>query len=156
MTTAWLHQPPKPLPSICSPYPQKPSPDPQIPIGRASRSAEHKRPAVSSPEGCPTPADRVRASRPATADVRQPLTIRQLRRTFHGAREAAGIDKRVSLHTLRHCFATHLLEQKVDIRVIQVLLGHKKLDTTARYAQVASTTLRAVKSPLEHLKVPPA
>ena len=85
-----------------------------------------------------------------------PLTTRQLRRTFHGAREAAGIDKRVSLHTLRHCFATHLLEQKVDIRVIQVLLGHKKLDTTARYAQVASTTLRAVKSPLEHLKVPPA
>ena len=75
MTTAWLHQPPKPLPSICSPYPQKPSPDPQIPIGRASRSAEHKRPAVSSPEGCPTPADRVRASRPATADVRQPLTL---------------------------------------------------------------------------------
>ena len=73
MTTAWLHQPPKPLPSICSPYPQKPSPDPQIPIGRASRSAEHKRPAVSSPEGCPTPADRVRASRPATADVRQTL-----------------------------------------------------------------------------------
>ena len=60
------------------------------------------------------------------------------------------------LHTLRHCFATHLLEQKVDIRVIQVLLGHKKLDTTARYAQVASTTLRAVKSLLEHLKVPPA
>ena len=47
--------------------------------------------------------------------------------------------------------ATHLLEQKVDIRVIQVLLGHKKLDTTARYAQVASTTLRSVKSPLEQL-----
>jgi site-specific recombinase XerD len=85
-----------------------------------------------------------------------PLTTRQLRRAFHGAREAAGIDKRVSLHTLRHCFATHLLEQKVDIRVIQVLLGHKKLDTTARYAQVASNTLRAVKSPLEHLKLPPA
>ena len=80
-----------------------------------------------------------------------PLTTRQLRRAFHGAREAAGIDKRVSLHTLRHCFATHLLEQKVDIRVIQVLLGHKKLDTTARYSQVASSTLRAVKSPLEHL-----
>ena len=80
-----------------------------------------------------------------------PLTTRQLRRAFHGAREAAGIDKRVSLHSLRHCFATHLLEQKVDIRVIQVLLGHKKLDTTARYSQVASTTLHAVKSPLEHL-----
>jgi site-specific recombinase XerD len=80
-----------------------------------------------------------------------PLTTRQLRRAFDGAKEAAGIDKRVSLHTLRHCFATHLLEQKVDIRVIQVLLGHKKLDTTARYSQVANTTLRAVKSPLEHL-----
>jgi integrase/recombinase XerD len=85
-----------------------------------------------------------------------PLTTRQLRRAFDGAREAAGIDKRVSLHTLRHCFATHLLEQKVDIRVIQVLLGHKKLDTTARYTQVASSTLHAVKSPLEHLKLPPA
>ncbi len=80
-----------------------------------------------------------------------PLTTRQLRRAFHGAKEAADIDKRVSPHTLRHCFATHLLEQKVDIRVIQVLLGHKKLDTTARYAHVASTTLRAVKSPLEQL-----
>ena len=84
-----------------------------------------------------------------------PLTTRQLRRAFDGARQAAEIDKRVSLHTLRHCFATHLLEQKVDIRVIQTLLGHKKLDTTARYTQVASTTLRAVKSPLEHLTVAP-
>jgi site-specific recombinase XerD len=84
-----------------------------------------------------------------------PLTTRQLNRAFHAARQAAGIDKRVSLHGLRHCFATHLLEQKVDIRVIQVLLGHKKLDTTARYSQVASTTLRAVKSPLEHLGLGP-
>jgi site-specific recombinase XerD len=82
-----------------------------------------------------------------------------LRRAFDGAKAAAGIDKPVSLHTLRHCFATHLLEQKVDIRVIQVLLGHKKLETTARYSQVASTTLRAVKSPLDHLSpgpLPPA
>jgi site-specific recombinase XerD len=88
-----------------------------------------------------------------------PLTTRQLRRAFDGAKAAAGIDKPVCLHTLRHCFATHLLEQKVDIRVIQVLLGHKKLDTTARYSQVASTTLRAVKSPLDHLSpgpLPPA
>ncbi len=88
-----------------------------------------------------------------------PLTTRQLRRACHAAAETAGIDKRVSLHTLRHSFATHLLEQKVDIRIIQVLLGHSKLDTTARYAQVASTTLRAVKSPLEQLVmtvVPPA
>ena len=82
-----------------------------------------------------------------------PLTTRQLRRIFHGAKDTAEIDKRVSLHTLRHCFATHLLEQKVDIRVIQVLLGHKKLDTTAHYSQVDSTTLRAVKSPLEQLAV---
>ena len=80
-----------------------------------------------------------------------PLTTRQLGRAFHDAKEAAGIDKRVSLHTLRHCFATHLLEQKIDIRVIQVLLGHTKLDTTARYSQIDSTTLRAVKSPLEQL-----
>jgi integrase/recombinase XerD len=80
-----------------------------------------------------------------------PLTTRQLNRAFHGARTAAGIDKPVNLHTLRHCFATHLLEQKIDIRVIQVLLGHAKLDTTARYAKVASSTLRAVKSPLDNL-----
>ena len=88
-----------------------------------------------------------------------PLTTRQLRRAFDGAKAAAGIDKRVSLHTLRHCFATHLLEQKVDIRVIQVLLGHSKLDTTARYSHLASTTLRAVKSPLDYLSpepLPPA
>lgn len=79
------------------------------------------------------------------------LTARQLSRIFHGAKDAAEIDKRVSLHTLRHCFATHLLEQGVDIRVIQVLLGHTKLDTTAHYSQVDSTTLKAVKSPLELL-----
>jgi len=56
-----------------------------------------------------------------------------------------------SLHTLRHSFTTHLLEQKVDIRVIQVLLGHKKLDTTALYSQVATRTIREVKSPLDQL-----
>jgi site-specific recombinase XerD len=80
-----------------------------------------------------------------------PLTTRQLNRACHAASEAAGIDKRVSLHTLRHSFATHLLEQKVDVRVIQVLLGHKKLETTARYAQVATRTIREVTSPLDHL-----
>jgi site-specific recombinase XerD len=88
-----------------------------------------------------------------------PLTTRQLNRACHAATLAAGIDKRVSLHTLRHSFATHLLEQKVDIRVIQVLLGHKKLDTTALYSQVATKTIRAVKSPLEQLVMtvkPPA
>jgi site-specific recombinase XerD len=79
-----------------------------------------------------------------------PVTPRQLNRAIHDAAIAAGIDKRVSMHTLRHSFATHLLEQKVDIRVIQVLLGHKKLDTTALYAQVATDLLREVISPLEH------
>jgi len=92
-------------------------------------------------------------------DPINPLTTRQLNRACHAAAEAAGIDKRVSLHTLRHSFATHLLEQKVDIRVIQVLLGHKKLDTTALYSQVATRTIRDVSSPLEHLRLetpPPA
>ena len=81
-----------------------------------------------------------------------PLTTRQLNRAIHAAAAAAQIDKRVSMHTLRHSFATHLLEQKVDIRVIQVLLGHKKLETTALYAQVATEVLREVVSPLEHLR----
>ncbi len=84
-----------------------------------------------------------------------PLSTRQLNRACHFAAQAAGIDKRVSLHTLRHSFATHLLEQKVDIRVIQVLLGHKKLDTTALYSQVATRTIREVSSPLEHLVMAP-
>ncbi len=79
------------------------------------------------------------------------LSTRQLNRAIHAAAEAARIDKRVSMHTLRHSFATHLLEQKVDIRVIQVLLGHKKLETTALYAQVATDLLREVVSPLERL-----
>ena len=84
-------------------------------------------------------------------DPIDPLTARQLNRAVHAAAEAAKIDKRVSMHTLRHSFATHLLEQKVDIRVIQVLLGHRKLETTARYAQVATDLLREVISPLEIL-----
>jgi len=84
-------------------------------------------------------------------DPIDPLTTRQLNRAIHAAAEAAQIDKRVSMHTLRHSFATHLLEQKVDIRVIQVLLGHKKLETTALYAQVATDLLREVVSPLETL-----
>lgn len=80
------------------------------------------------------------------------LTARQLNRAVHDAAIVAKIDKRVSMHTLRHSFATHLLEQKEDIRVIQVLLGHKKLDTTARYVQVATDILRQVISPLETLQ----
>ncbi len=80
-----------------------------------------------------------------------PLSTRQLNRAVHAAAAAAKLDKRVSMHTLRHSFATHLLEQGVDIRVIQVLLGHKKLETTALYAQVATEVLREVISPLEGL-----
>jgi integrase/recombinase XerD len=82
-------------------------------------------------------------------DPMDPLTSRQLNRAVHGAADTAKIDKRVSTHTLRHSFATHLLEQKVDIRVIQVLLGHKKLETTSMYAQVATDLLRSVISPLD-------
>ena len=81
-----------------------------------------------------------------------PLTARQLNRAVHDAAEAAKIDKRVSMHTLRHSFATHLLEQKVDIRLIQVLLGHKRLDTTTIYAHVATEILHEVVSPLEKLQ----
>jgi integrase/recombinase XerD len=77
------------------------------------------------------------------------MSTRQLNRAIHEAAQAAHIDKRVSMHSLRHAFATHLLEQKEDIRTIQVLLGHKKLETTALYTQVATETLRQVISPLE-------
>jgi len=83
-----------------------------------------------------------------------PMSTRQLNRICHAAAKAAGIDKRVSMHTLRHSYATHLLEQKVDIRLIQVLLGHKRLETTALYTQVATEVLREVTSPLESLKAP--
>jgi len=84
-------------------------------------------------------------------DPVDPLTTRQLNRAIHSAAADAKIDKRVSMHTLRHSFATHLLEQKVDIRVIQVLLGHKHLETTSIYAHVATDLLREVISPLEGL-----
>jgi site-specific recombinase XerD len=80
-----------------------------------------------------------------------PLTVRQLNRAIHQAARRAGIDKRVGMHTLRHSFATHLLEQKTDIRVIQVLLGHKKLDTTALYTRVAIKAIGEVTSPLDVL-----
>jgi site-specific recombinase XerD len=84
-------------------------------------------------------------------DPAQPMTTRQLNRACHAAAQAAGIEKNVSPHTLRHSFATHLLEQNVDVRVIQVLLGHAKLDSTALYTRVATKTIRRVMSPLEHI-----
>ncbi len=86
----------------------------------------------------------------------KPLSTRQLNRACKSVAAAAELNKRISMHTLRHSFATHLLEQKVDIRVIQVLLGHQKLENTARYSHVATRTLSEVTSPLEHLALAPA
>jgi integrase/recombinase XerD len=88
-------------------------------------------------------------------DPINPLTTRQLNRLIKHSADSAGIRYSVSMHMLRHSFATHLLEQKVDIRVIQVLLGHKKLTTTARYTHVANRTLSEVVSPLEAIKFLP-
>jgi site-specific recombinase XerD len=84
-------------------------------------------------------------------DPIKPMTKRQLGIVCHEAARKAGIAKRVSLHTLRHSFATHLLEQNIDIRVIRVLLGHSSLDTTALYTRVAVNTIRQVTSPLDRL-----
>src|SRR6202521_3789341 len=93
------------------------------------------------PHRCPFPGrDRI-----------NPMTTRQLNRVCHMAAELAGLPNWVAPHTLRHSFATHLLEQNIDIRVIQVLLGHSKLDTTARYTHVATSIIREVMSPLDRL-----
>ena len=81
----------------------------------------------------------------------KPISTRQLHRIVVEAAQAADIAKRVGPHTLRHSFATHLLEDGTDIRVIQVLLGHAKLDNTAFYTKVATRTVRSVISPLDKL-----
>jgi len=100
--------------------------------------------------------DWYRIARPAVwlfpgRDPMLPMTTRQFARAVHAAASLAEIKKRVTPHTLRHSFATHLLEQKTDVRFIQVLLGHAKLDTTALYAQVATNVIRTVMSPLDRL-----
>src|SRR5205085_734586 len=84
----------------------------------------------------------------------QPMTTRQFGRLFKEAAKAAGLRKTLSLHSLRHSFATHLLERGTDIRVIQALLGHDKLETTARYSRVATGMIAGVVSPLDELKLP--
>lgn len=92
-------------------------------------------------------------------DPLQPITARSLQRACREAAEAAGLDKSVTVHTLRHSFATHLLEQRVDIRLIQDLLGHRNINTTTRYTRVALATIREIQSPLERLNIelsPPA
>ena len=80
-----------------------------------------------------------------------PVSTRQLHRAVQEAAEVAGIKRRIGPHTLRHSFATHLLEDGTDIRIIQVLLGHAKLNNTALYAKVATKTVRTVTSPLDKL-----
>jgi integrase/recombinase XerD len=84
----------------------------------------------------------------------KPMSTRQLNRLFHEAADAAGIKKGVTLHALRHSFATHLLERGTDIRIIQALLGHDKLDTTARYTRVATGMIAGIESPLDLLSQP--
>jgi integrase/recombinase XerD len=91
---------------------------------------------------------------PSRKTAGKPITTRQLSRLFHEAIEAAGIKKSVTLHALRHSFATHLLERGTDIRIIQALLGHDKLDTTARYTRVATGMIANIESPLDTLAQP--
>jgi integrase/recombinase XerD len=91
---------------------------------------------------------------PSRKSAGRPMTTRQLNRLFHEAAEAADIKKGVTPHTLRHSFATHLLDQNTNLRKIQLLLGHEKLETTARYLHVATGVISAVESPLDRLARP--
>ena len=86
-------------------------------------------------------------------DEDRPLEPTTLHAACRSARTAAGLAKEVTAHTLRHSFATHLLENGTDIRIIQVLLGHANLQSTARYARVATKTISKTPSPLDRLRV---
>jgi integrase/recombinase XerD len=84
----------------------------------------------------------------------QPITSGSVHRVCRAARERCGLGKHVTVHTLRHSFATHLLEDGTDLRTIQILLGHRSLSTTARYLHVATAALRSTRSPLDRLDLP--
>ena len=86
-------------------------------------------------------------------DGEHPIHPATLNAACHSACAAGGLAKRVTVHTLRHSFATHLLESGTDIRIIQALLGHRNVNTTARYAQVATSTIGGTPSPLDHLRL---
>jgi integrase/recombinase XerD len=86
-------------------------------------------------------------------DGEHPIHPTTLNAACHSAYTAAGLGKRVTVRTLRDSFATHLLESGTDIRIIQALLGHRNVNTTARYAQVATSTIRGTPSPLDHLRL---
>lgn len=122
--------------------------------GRRDRSA------ILSPQLLELLRDWYRIARPRIylfpgRDKVSPMTPRQFNRIVHEAARLAGLPTWVSPHTLRHSFATHLLEHNIDVRVIQVLLGHASLDSTARYTHVATNIIRSVMSPLDRLKLLP-
>jgi site-specific recombinase XerD len=87
-------------------------------------------------------------------DPEQPLPSGTAQKIYYKAKERAGIKKGKCIHTLRHCFATHLLEAGVDLRTIQILMGHSNLKTTIIYLQLSKKHLSSTQSPLDLLEIP--